>query len=132
MDSQPTSFKGHNGTLMVGPEGVQIKRSFSQALASGHLLHRQVDLPYSSLQKVHHQSAGTHQGFLQFVAKTGAPGISQLNRRHKIHFTQMHDHVFRQAKKLIDQHLQQLAQNQIIVQPPSTEPSGRQIGRPLN
>ena len=102
MDETHRSFIGHNGTLEVGPSGVTIKRSFAQALAAGHMTKREMHIPYQHLDRVMHERAGAHLGYLQFATKPGTPGHSQLHRS-KIHFGQHHAHDFKRAKDLIDE-----------------------------
>ena len=116
MDQQTQTFIGHNGTLTVGPNSVKISRNFKQAMATGHLLQRNVEVPFSALESVQHQHASVRPGYLQFVTKSGTAGATPMNRHHRIHFGMMHDHTFRQAKALIDERIQNLS-----AQPMSSE-----------
>lgn len=105
MDSSHQTFVGHNGTLIVKPDGVTIKRSFSQALSTGHPTNREVNIPYQHLEKVMHQRASSSLGYLQFATKPGTPGHSAMHRTSKIHFGNHHAHEFTRAKEMIETHV---------------------------
>ena len=69
---------------------------------AGHMTKREMHIPYQHLDRVMHERAGAHLGYLQFATKPGTPGHSQLHRS-KIHFGQHHAHDFKRAKDLIDE-----------------------------
>lgn len=138
MDAEHRSFTGRNGTLVVGPSGVTIKRSFAQALTAGHVTKPEIHIPYHHLEKVIHHRSGEHPGYLQFATKPGTPGHSGMHRS-RIHFQEHHAHDFRRAKELIDDHIRQIQTSTTDTNQPSNpttlnpltgkpiEPQGRRL-----
>jgi hypothetical protein len=108
MNDQIKTFKSRHGTLIVRPEGVTIKRTWSQAFKNGQLASRTQIIPYESLKEVKRSHLNITTGSLQLTTKPGTVGSTPFNRRARLEFDSHQAHEFRQAQKLIEERLQQL------------------------
>ena len=81
MKEDSRTFISPHGTLIVGKDGVKIKRTWSQALQNGRLTPREQDIPFSSLETVKRQRGRNDAEYIQLISRHGAPKVTPLNRK---------------------------------------------------
>jgi hypothetical protein len=117
MDEQTHTFTSHHGTLIVKPDGVTIKRTWAQALQGGRLSSRTQTIPYEALKEVRHQRISTSDSYLQLTTKPGTVKSTPFNRHARLRFDDGQAHHFRQAQRLIEAKLAELAQTDHAPEP---------------
>ena len=123
MKGDSRTFISPHGTLIVGKDGVKIKRTWSQALQNGRLTPREQDIPFSSLETVKRQRGRNDAEYIQLISRHGAPKVTPLNRKTQLKYGGKHSFAFRQAERMIKDRLKEL---QDVHGSPTTDVAGGQ------
>lgn len=108
-DSQLKEFKGYNGTLILTPTGVIIKRGVKGFLLGGGMLRGDKTIPYKSIVAVQLKKAGMLAGYIQLTLTGGSEakaGVFQSTKdENSINFHANGNSKFEEAKRLIEERI---------------------------
>ncbi len=104
-------YKGYNGTLILTPTGVIIKRGLKGFLLGGGMLRGDKTIPYSSIIAVQLKKAGLTAGYIQLTLIGGSEakgGLFQSYRdENSINFYNWDNKKFEEAKQIIEERMGQ-------------------------
>lgn len=106
-------YKGYNGTLVITPTGVIIKRGIRGVLLGGGFLRGDKTIPYKSIVAVQLKKAGLTAGYIQLTLQGGSEakgGLMQSTKdENSIHFYSPGNSKFEEAKRLIEDQISSVA-----------------------
>lgn len=110
-DAQLKEFKGYNGTLILTPTGVIIKRGVKGFLLGGGMLRGDKTIPYKSIVAVQLKKAGMLAGYIQLTLTGGSEakaGVFQSTKDENsinFHASGGNNDKFEEAKRLIEERI---------------------------
>jgi hypothetical protein len=111
MDTGAQEYKGYNGTLILTPQGVIIKRGLKGFLMGGGMLRGEKTIPYSSIVAVQMKKAGLVAGYIQLTIKGGSEakgGLFQsVTDENTVNFHSTKNKLFAEAKQIIEERITQ-------------------------
>ncbi len=102
-------YKGNNGNLILGENGIVIKRGMKGFLLGGGMLRGDKSIPYSSIVAVQLKKAGLTAGYIQLTLTGGSEakgGLFQAaSDENSINFYPLgkNNELFAEAKKAIEE-----------------------------
>ncbi len=101
------TFKGYNGTLILGDNTVLIKRGLRGVLLGGGMLRGDKTIPYTSIVAVQLKKAGLTAGYLQLTLKGGSEAKAGLFQstmdENSVNFYSNRNKDFEEARRLIEE-----------------------------
>lgn len=102
-----TTYKGYNGTVVLGATSLIIKRGFKGFMLGGLKLRGNKTIPYGSIVAVQYKKAGFWSGYLQLSLRGGSEAKSGLNEalwdENTVTFQINKSKQFWELKELIEQ-----------------------------
>jgi len=101
------TYKGYNGTIILGTTGLTIKRGAKGFMLGGFMLRGDKAIPYSSIVAVQYKKAGVMSGYLQLSLRGGSEaksGVTQaVKDENTVTFQLNKNKLFRELKECIEQ-----------------------------